>query len=47
MHRRIIGRFNLASGRLIVTDPCYARSKGFHVDPGSPATKVSAFRAGR
>ena len=28
MYPRIIGRFNLASGRLIVTDPCYRRSSG-------------------
>jgi hypothetical protein len=28
MYPRIIGRFNLASGRLFVTDPCYRRASG-------------------
>lgn len=34
MHRRIIGRFNLNSGRLIVTDPCYAKEAASH-SPGA------------
>lgn len=28
MYPRIIGRFNLNSGRIIVTDPCYRRASG-------------------